>query len=303
MVGTVSETRRRLGRFGVWVAPFTLLETPVAVQRSQFARIERLGYGSLWSGETPPGASAGGREVFTQHGLMLAATERIVVGTGIANISSRAAVAMHTGAATLAEAYPGRFVLGLGGHAGERPLTQLREYLDAMDQAARTLTRLPAPAYPRVLAALGPRAHHLAVDRADGVHPFLQPVAHTAAARAAVGPDRLFITHQAVLLDTDADTARSRLRAVLAMGAGAPLSPYTVHYRRLGYGESDVTGQRSDRLVDDLLAWGDRTDVAARLTAQLDAGADHVLVHPFAADLPAAVDQLEHLAPLLFDAA
>jgi hypothetical protein len=41
----------------------------------------------------------------------------------------------------------------------------------------------------------------------------------------------------------------------------------------------------------------------ARLTAHLDAGADHVLVHPLAADLPALVDHLERLAPLLFDAA
>ncbi|SQD97360.1 conserved hypothetical protein [Parafrankia sp. Ea1.12] len=299
----VAETRRQLGRFGVWVAPFSLLETSVAVQRAQFARIEHLGYGSLWSGETPPGAPTGGREAFTQHGLMLAATERIVVGTGIANISTRTAGAMHTGAATLAEAYPGRFVLGLGGQSGDRPLTRLREYLDAMDQAARALAQLPAPAYPRVLAALGPRAHRLASDRANGVHPFLQPVAHTAAARAAVGPDRLVIPHQAVVLDTDADTARARLRAVFALGVGASDSPYTVHYRRLGYSEADLAGQRSDRLVDDVLAWGDEAAVAARLIAHLDAGADHVLVHPFAADLPAAVDQLERLAPLLRDAA
>ncbi len=39
--------------------------------------------------------------------------------------------------------------------------------------------------------------------------------------------------------------------------------------------------------------------MSARLAAYLAAGADHVLVHPFAADLPAAVDQLERLAPLL----
>ncbi|WP_018505925.1 TIGR03620 family F420-dependent LLM class oxidoreductase [Parafrankia discariae] len=296
----VTQTRRRLGRFGVWVAPFTLLDTPVAVQREQFARIERLGYGSLWSGETPPGAPMGSREVFTQHGLMLAATQRIVVGTGIANIGIRTAGAMHTGAATLAEAYPGRFVLGLGGHTGARPLARLREYLDAMDRSAGTLTRLPA--YPRVFAALGPRAHQLASERADGVHPFLQPVAHTAAARVAVGPDALVIPHQAVVLDTDPDAARGRLRAIFALGVGAADSPYTAHYRRLGYSEADLAGQRSDRLVDDVLAWGDEAAVAARLTAHLDAGADHVLVNPFAAmDLPAAVDQLERLAPLLVD--
>lgn len=300
---TVSEIRRRLGRFGVWVAPFALIGTPVTVQRREFARIERLGYGSLWSGETPPAAPVGGREAFAQHGLMLAATERMVVGTGIANINSRAAVAMHTGAATLAEAYPDRFVLGLGGQSGEKPITHLQDYLDAMDDAARRLAHLPLPAYPRVLAALGPRAHRLARERAGGVHPFLQPVAHTEAARAAVGPDHLVIPHQAVLLETDAEAARAQLRAIFDLGAGAPESPYTRHYRRLGYSEADVTGRRSDRLVDDVLAWGDEAAVAARLTAHLDAGADHVLIHPFAADLPAAVDQLERLAPRLVTAA
>ncbi|MCK9921826.1 TIGR03620 family F420-dependent LLM class oxidoreductase [Frankia sp. AgPm24] len=299
---TVAETRRRLGRFGVWIPPFVLLSTPVAMQRRELVRIERLGYGSVWSGETPPVAPVSGREAFTQHGLMLATTDRITVGTGIANISVRAAGSMHTGAATLAEAHPDRFVLGLGGQSGERPLAHLRDYLDAMDDAGRRLTQLPAPPYPRVLAALGPRAHQLARERADGVHPFLQPVAHTAVARAAVGPDLLVIPHQAVVLETDAPAARARLRRILSLGAGAPESPYTRNYRRLGYSEAEVTGERSDRLIDDVLAWGDETTVAARLTAHLDAGADHVLVNPFAADLTQAVDQLERLAPLLFPA-
>lgn len=294
----VLEVRRKLGRFGVWLPPFVLLGTPFATQLKELTRIERLGYGSVWSGETPPGAPVVGREAFAQHGLMLAATDRIVIGTGIANISTRAAGAMHTGAATLAEAYPGRFLLGLGGQSGERPLTHLRGYLDAMDEAARHLPQLPEPGYPRVLAALGPRANELARDRADGVHPFLQPVAHTAAARAAVGPEPLVIPHQALILETDGPTARARLRAILDLGAGAPDSPYTKNYHRLGYSEADVA-ERSDRLIDDILAWGDETAVAARLLAHLDAGADHVLLNPFAPDLSHAVDQLERLAPLL----
>jgi probable F420-dependent oxidoreductase len=288
----VSETRRRLGRFGVWIPPAVLLATPVAVQRHEFARVERLGYGSLWSGEPPSASPAGGREVFAQHALMLAATERVVVGTGVANIGMRDPVAMHTGAATLAEAYPGRFVLGLGGQSGDRPLSQLRDYLDAMDAAAERL--LPDVRYPRVLAALGPRAHRLAKERADGVHPFLQPVAHTRNARAAIGQDLLLIPHQVVVLDADARSARGRLRAML--GAGRGESPYTRHYRRLGYGDDDLAGERSDRLVDDILAWGDEKAVARRGDDHLDAGADHVLIHPLGTDLPSMVDQLDRLA-------
>jgi probable F420-dependent oxidoreductase len=298
---TVEEIRRRWGRFGVWIAPATLLATPSIVQRKEFARIEALGYGSLWSGEPPATSPIGGREAFVQHGLMLAATDRIVVGTGIANIGMRHPAAMHGGAATLAEAYPDRFVLGLGGQSGDRPLTQLREYLDAMDTAAARL--LPDVRYPRVLAALGPKAHQLARDRAEGVHPFLQPVAHTAIARAAVGPDALVIPHQAVVLDTDASSARGRLRALFGLGRSDVETPYTRNYRRLGYGDDDMRDGRSDRLIDDMLAWGDEQAVAERLRSHLDAGADHVLVHPFAADLCAAVDQLARLAPLLLGSA
>lgn len=288
----VAEIRQRFGRFGVWIPPAVLLVTPVAVQRREFARIERLGYGSLWSGEPPSAAPIGGREVLVQHALMLAATDRVVVGTGVANIGMRDPVAMHTAAATLAEAYPGRFVLGLGGQGGDRPLSQLRDYLDAMDAAAERL--LPDVRYPRVLAALGPRAHRLGRERADGVHPFLQPVAHTRNARTAIGPDRLLIPHQVVVLETDAQSARGRLRAMLGTRRGE--SPYTRHYRRLGYGADDLAGDRSDRLVDDVLAWGDENAVARRGEDHLDAGADHVLVHPLGADLPAMVDQLERLA-------
>lgn len=292
----VEEIRHRLGRFGVWIAPATLLTTPIAVQRKQFVRIEQLGYGSLWSGEPPTASMIGGREAFTQHGLMLAATDHITVGTGIANIGMRDAVAMHSGAATLAEAYTDRFILGLGGQSGERPLTQLRAYLDAMKAAQTRL--LPEVGYPLVLGALGPRAHLLAKDRTDGVHPFMQPVEHTEIARATLGRDKLLIPHQAVVLDADAASARARIRAVFAAGSPGE-TPYTTNFRRLGYGDDDLAGRRSDRLIDALFAWGDDGAVANRLRAHLEAGADHVLVHPLATDLTSAVDQLERLAPLL----
>jgi probable F420-dependent oxidoreductase len=290
----VEEARRRLGRFGVWIPPQSLLATPVAVQRREFARIERLGYGSLWSGEPPSSSPGAGREALVQHGLMLAATERIVVGTGIANIGMRDPVAMHAGAATLAEAYPGRLILGLGGQTGDRPLAQLRDYLDAMDAAATRL--LPEIRYPRVLAALGPKAHALAAERADGVHPFLQPVEHTARARTSVGDDKLLIPQQMVVLETDPVAARERLRALLRAAPRGVESPYTRHYRRLGYSDEDLAGGRSDRLIDAVLAWGDEETVAQRIQAHLDAGADHVLITPRAEDLPGMVDQLERLA-------
>jgi alkanesulfonate monooxygenase SsuD/methylene tetrahydromethanopterin reductase-like flavin-dependent oxidoreductase (luciferase family) len=87
-----------------------------------------------------------GREALTQAGILLAGTKQIVIATGIANIYARDPVAMAAGQKTLAEAYPGRFVLGLGvshvplveqlrGHRYEKPASTMRAYLDAMDQA------------------------------------------------------------------------------------------------------------------------------------------------------------------------
>ncbi|TDC05084.1 TIGR03620 family F420-dependent LLM class oxidoreductase [Nonomuraea longispora] len=291
----MTPTKDRLGRFGVWIMPMTLLHTPVDTQREQFARIERLGYGSVWTGEPPAASPASGREIFTQLALMLAATERLVAGAGVANIRMRDPQATHSGAATLAEAYPDRVILGLGGHGGERPLAELRAHLDAMDEAATRIQ--PDARYPRVLAALGPKAHRLAGERAGGVHPFLQPVEHTRAARDALGPGPLLIPHQAVVLDADAGRARGRIRALFHMGGRE--NHYTANYRRLGYGDADLGGEPSDRLVDAVVAWGDDAAIAARARGQLAAGADHVLLHPLVDDLTSAVDDLARLAPLL----
>lgn len=285
------------GRFGVWIAPGTLLAASATELRTQAARMERLGYGSLWTGEPPASSPAAGREIFAQSGVLLAATERLVIGTGIANITARIPSAMHAAAATLTQAYPGRFVLGLGGQSGPRALAQLRAYVDELEESAKSV--LSEVDYPRVFAALGPKAHAQAVELGSGVHPFLQPVAHTAVARAALGPAPLLIPHQALVLEEDGERARGVIRTLLGPGGRDSRNPYAVNYRRLGYTDEDLADGRSDRLVDDILAWGDEPAVAARLHAHLDAGADQVLLHPLAAGLTETVDQLERLAPLL----
>ncbi|EXG80669.1 TIGR03620 family F420-dependent LLM class oxidoreductase [Cryptosporangium arvum] len=279
---------------GVWLAPAPFLTSTIAEQRTAFARIEELGYHSLWTGEPAPAAAtvAPAREIFSHHAIALAATDRLVVGSGIANVAARGPATMRGAAATLAEAFPGRYVLGLGGAAGP---SALRAYLDEFD----AVPLLPDVRYPRVLAALGPKALGLAAERADGVHPFLQPVAHTRVARDAVGPGALVVPHQAAVLETDPDAARARLRAVFGRMPAAD-NPYVRSYRRLGYGDDDLVAGYSDRLVDDLLAWGDEAAIAARLHAHREAGADEVLVQPFAESLSDVLRVLERLAGELF---
>src|SRR5258708_7460484 len=108
-LATVEDARRRLGKVGVWLLDvFMARDTPAAVERREVARIEELGYGSLWVAE-----GIGGKEAFAHLGILLAATQRMVIGAGIANLGARHPAAMQGGAATLAEAYPGRFVLGI----------------------------------------------------------------------------------------------------------------------------------------------------------------------------------------------
>ncbi|MEU6329352.1 LLM class F420-dependent oxidoreductase [Streptomyces sp. NPDC047049] len=289
----------RIGRVGVWHGG--LGGVPAAAARRAAAEIEELGYGALWFGETPASESV------SLAGLLLAATERITVATGIANIWVRDASAAHAAAQTLAEAYDGRFVLGLGashaplvdarGHNYTKPLAAMRAYLDAMDEAPYDGPAAdPAPG--RVLAALGPKMLELARDRTDGAHPYFVTPEHTARAREILGTGPLLAPEQAVLLESDPTTARALAREHHTR-LYLQLPNYTGNLRRLGFGDEDFLGGGSDRLVDAIVAWGDVDTIRRRIAEHHEAGADHVALQPVAADRGLGVDQLRELAPAL----
>ncbi|MEV7097007.1 TIGR03620 family F420-dependent LLM class oxidoreductase [Amycolatopsis sp. NPDC051045] len=292
----LTDTRARLGAIGAWL-PSAPLQPPPDVERAATRRLAGLGYRSVWSGEGP-----GGREVFAAFGDLLATVPDVVLGTGIANVWSRPGRTAEKGGATLAHAHPGRFVLGVGiGHAfqaakyGEdyRPVDRMRAYLAEMDAAA---AESPAPvAFPRVLAAVGPKMLELSRDHADGAHPFAQPVSHTPYAREILGPDKLLIPQQTVLLGSRED-ARASVRRSVALSRAHHVKAYLAGWKRLGYTEADIDGP-SDRFVDDLVLWGDAGTIAKRLDELLDAGADHVLLTPSATSFESTVDILAELAP------
>jgi probable F420-dependent oxidoreductase len=292
----VEDTRARLGAIGAWL-PSAPLQPPPDVERAATRRLADAGYRSVWSGEGP-----GTREVFAHFGDLLASVPDVVLGTGIANVWARPGRTAEKGGATLAHAHPGRFVLGVGiGHAfqaakhGEeyRPLERMRDYLSEMDATA---AENPAPvAFPRVLAAVGPRMLELARDHADGAHPFAQPVTHTPYAREILGPDKLLIPQQTVVPGSRED-ARAHVRRTVAQLRDNQVKAYLAGWRRLGYSTADIDGP-SDRFVDDLVLWGDAGTIAKRLTELLDAGADHVLLTPWAPSFESTVDILAELAP------
>jgi probable F420-dependent oxidoreductase len=282
----------------VWIGGPDHAANSAELERRELARLDRLGfYGSVWTGEF-----FGGKDIYAHLGVWLAATSRIAVGAGIANVWARAPETAQAAGATLAEAYPGRFVQGIGvGHQMQaeqagveyRPLARIRDYLARMhDEADRS--SVGAAPFPRVIAAVGPRMLELAAEHADGAHPYFIPVEHTADARRRLGPEPLLIPEQSVLVDPDEATLhayRERLR----------LGTYMPHYRaawlRFGLTEDDLDSV-SDRFLNTAGAVGSPEVVAARIAEHRQAGADHILISPFG-DLTSVVDQLEKLIPAL----
>lgn len=269
------------GRVGLWTTALDALDVPAA--RDMVAELDEQGWASLWFGE------AYGREAFTAAAVYLAASSKMSVGTGIASIYARDAMATAGAARTLAAAFPGRFLLGLGvshaplvermrGHDYGRPMAAMTSYLDAVDQAPYLVAgNVEAP--PRVLAALGPRMLGLARDRAQGAHPYLTTPDHTAQARAVLGGTAengpLLVVEQAAVVGDDEDGWRSRAHAHLEVYTGLP--NYRASWERQGFTADDAVRGGSDRLKSAMVTRG-LEGTAARVREHLHAGATSVVV-------------------------
>jgi probable F420-dependent oxidoreductase len=288
--------KQRLGRTGVWLS--SLATVSADQERHAVAIIEELGYGTLWVGEGPTG-----KEAFTHAALLLSASRRLMIATGIASIYGRDATAAAAGASTLSEGWQGRFVLGLGvshlplvsgrGHQYGKPLSAMRAYLDAMDA---TLYDAPVPEQvPRVLAALRPNMLQLAATRTQGAHPYFVTPEHTRRARQILGPDPLLAPEQAVVADTDPARARATARRYAAPYLSMP--NYLNNLRELGFSDSDFKDGGSDALIDALVPWGDPDSLGERIREHYRAGADHVAVQPVARTLDQQLEDLRRLAP------
>ena len=266
----------RMGRAGVW--SFALQRLAATEEQAVARELESLGFAATWIPE-----SLGSKEVFAHAGILLAGTERLVMATGIANIYACDPMAMANGAKALGEAYPGRFVLGIGvSHAPSvqtrggdygKPVATMRTYLDAMD-ASQYAAPEPDPPVPLVLAALGPRMLELAAERADGAHPYFVPVEHTPEARKHLGPEPFLGVEQAAVLTTDREAGLRIARAFAKNYLELP--NYANNLRRLGWSDEDVAGEGSERLIDAVIAVGDVETIVRRVQDHLDAGADHV---------------------------
>ena len=288
-----------IGKVGVWT--FALDLQPAAQAQAAAAEIEALGYGAIWIPE------AMGREAFTSAAILLAGTKTITIATGIANIWGRDPLAAASAQKTLAEAYDDRFLLGLGvshapmvgmrGHDYSKPLSAMRRYLDAMDSAV-FMAVPPAKPPQRIIAALAPKMLKLAAERSAGSHPYFVPPEHTVTAREILGRGPLLAPEQAVVLETDASTARAVGRAHMSIYLGLP--NYVNNLKRLGFTDDDVANGGSDRLVDAIVAWGSLDAIVRRVKEHQDAGADHVCLQVLDVDpRTAPVRQWRELAKAL----
>jgi probable F420-dependent oxidoreductase len=285
------------GRIGVFAGP--LNNQPSALQREFVREMEQLGYGTLWYGE------ALAQEAFARGSIYLAATERLVIASGIANIWARDAAAMANGGRTLAEAWPGRFILGIGvshapsvalrGHEYERPFSAMRAYLDAMDAAP---WRGPAAELPPVvLAALGPKMVGLAGERTAGAYPYFTTTNHIREVRGILGPEPFLAADLPVVFAGDLATARAIGDRHLAYYLGA--ANYRANLRRIGWTDVDLDAPGSDALFEALVAWGDLDRIRAGVRERFEAGADQVVLNLIAGDVSALpLDELRKLAPL-----
>jgi probable F420-dependent oxidoreductase len=282
-----------LGRFGVWTFDFE--DQPASMMRESIQELEELGWRAFWIPERD------GREAMTHAGFLLSCTERISVINGIARIWSREPRFTQGAALLLADAYPDRHLLGLGfggARPGIKPLQAMREYLDHMDA---TTSANPPPQAPmrRLLAAYGPKMLELARDRSEGAHTYQVTAGHTAQAREILGDGPFLGVEHAVLFECDPDTAREIAREHLHVYL---TTQYNVaKFLRLGYTEADIDGGRgSDRLVDDLVFWGDLDTIVRKLHDHLDAGADHVGIQVLGIEPgQSAMPQWRHLAEAL----
>ena len=227
------------GRIGVMLPR----DLPAAQVLDFARRAERFGFDEIWVVE-----DLGFRGGIAQAGVVLAATERIIVGIGILPAGARNAAFATMELATLAQLFPGRIIAGVGhgmpawmrdvGAWPESPLTLLREFTVALRTLLRgepgppggrsvgvegvVIEEVPAVVPPVVLGVRGPRSLAVAGDVADGVilaepaAPAYLTTAFGQTGRPMGDPGFEMIAYDFAVVDDDPVRARRRVRPALA---------------------------------------------------------------------------------------
>jgi probable F420-dependent oxidoreductase len=258
----VSHTQPLAGKLSLGAVGVALTVSDAYLDEA--AEVEALGYSALWL----PG---GQLDQLGRLADLIQATTAVRVAPAIISPDVYPAEKVIDFYARQDSAAPGRLVVGLGGPQRPRSVQPLNDYLDRLDQAEP-----PVPAQRRMLAALGPRKLEIARDRSAGAIVVLVTPEYVSAARRILGAHATLVVDQMLVADADATTARETARRPLRFLSGLP--GYRANFTRMGFTEDEVAGI-ADRLVDDLVIWGNDETINARVHQQLTAGADHVILH------------------------
>lgn len=224
---------------------------------------EAAGYSTIWLA----GGQGNNLPVIDK---VVRGTERIQVASGILSVDVVPAREVAQAHADLDKSFPGRFVVGLGGAHGARPLRTLNSYLDVLDTEAPVV-----PAASRILAALGPGLLALARDRAAGAYPFLVTPEYVTEARQVLGADSALAVLLAVIPEADAAVARAAAADTLRFLSTVP--GYRNNFLRMGFTAAEIDSL-APRLLDAVTAWGDFDTIVARVREYHAAGADQVVL-------------------------
>ena len=271
---------------------------------------EEAGFDAIFAAEV-------NNDVMATAQLMGAATRRIQVGTWIANIYVRHSYACAQGAALIADATDGRFVLGLGvSHPpvnkalgidmGDAPsalrryVTAVRSWLKGEGPATHLPQRPTVQPVPLYVAAVTSRTVELASELADGIMPFLWSADRVrkskawidrGRAKAASGLGQVDVTlGLPTFIGEDVKAMREAARANLALYTTFPF--FQRLFRASGFGpeadqmENGVGGASlSDRILDAVCLTGPLTRCREQLGAFRGAGVGlPILVAPIGVD-------------------
>ena len=278
-----------IGKLGLW----SMIDNHSYSECIDLAqKAEQWGYSTLWLPE------AFGRDPFAMLSVLARETDNLFLATGIANIYARDPIAMVAARNALDELSHGRLILGLGvshremvaairQHNYGKPVSTMRQYLEAMEQAPYGRAA-PEHRGMIVLAALRKNMLGLAAEKTDGAHPYFVTPEHTAQARELLGPDKFLAPEQKVLRIKGPGEARAVARQFMALYLG--MENYRNNILAMGFKAEDIESGGSDRLVDAIVAWGDDEAIAKRLEAHWHNGADHVCLQPLRPDGKAGFD-------------
>ncbi len=236
------------------------LPGPLHTHRDRLAELADLGYTDVWSAE------ADGADAFTPLAMAAAWEPRLRLGTAIVPAFTRAPACLAQSVASLADAAPGRFAIGIGSSSNviverwngvpfEQPYHRVRDIVrflrdaltgekvakayDTFEIQGFRLGIRPEQSPPILVAALREGMLRLAGREADGViinwlAATDVPTVTAVVADAAAGAPREVVARIFVCPSEDVEVVRANARFAIASYLNVPV--YAEFHRWLGRG-------------------------------------------------------------------